>query len=198
MAHRNGLNPPLHMVFPAPPFFRNPMGRCFAQPERCSPWSNAERRRAGSVRVSYIADLSDCRRCHLRAQCQNRRARRARRVSAVYWPLPQEEPSPAPAPPACFPVLWRDWPRCSIRRQWMNTVRSQTVEITRGTASPPEPQELSAHQWTRSQRAHWRLSWQERLARNARPASSPPVTITLHGLPAAFAQIYGFVLCDVA
>ncbi len=27
--------------------------------------------------------------------------------------------------------------------------------------------------------------------------SSSPVTVTLHGLPAAFAQIYGFILCDV-
>jgi hypothetical protein len=38
------------------------------------------------------------------------------------------------------------------------------------------------------------LSWEQRLSRNARLASSPQVTITLHGLPAAFAQIYGFDL----
>ena len=47
---------------------------------------------------------------------------------------------------------------------------------------------------TRSGRAHWRLSWEQRLSRNARLASSPLVTITLHGLPTAFAQNYGFDL----
>src|SRR5262249_41829490 len=91
----------------------------------------AERRqeRAGSVRVSYLANGAGCRRRPRGASCQNRGARGARRLSAVYWPLPREEPPPAPPPPASAPVLWRDWPRCSIRRQWMNTVRSQTVEI---------------------------------------------------------------------
>jgi hypothetical protein len=167
----------------------------------------AERRpeRAGSVRVSYAARIEDCCLCPLRVHCQSSRTFKARRVSAVYWPLaspslaalvPQRGSSP---PPACSPVLWRDWPRCQIRRQWINAVRSQTVEVTRGTAPLPDPSvELTPHVFTRSQRAHWRLSWEQRLARNARPASSPPVTVTLHGLPAAFAHIYGFVLCDVA
>ena len=52
---------------------------------------------------------------------------------------------------------------------------------------PPERQ-------TRSQRAHWRLSWNERLARNARPSTAPPLVITLHGLPATFANVFGFAL----
>jgi hypothetical protein len=163
----------------------------------------AERRqeRAGSVRVSYAARIEDCCLCPLRVHCQSSRTFKARRVSAVYWPLPSP-PLAAPLsrrgsslPPACSPVLWRDWPRCHIRRQWMNVVRSQTVEGTRGTAPPPDPsKDLPPHLFTRSERAHWRLSWELRLSRNARPASSPPVTITLHGLPAAFAQIYGFEL----
>jgi len=152
--------------------------------------------RAGSVRVSYSACLDDCRACPLRAHCQNRRTHRARRVSAVYWPLSSPSLPVLHPPPAASPVLWRDWPRCSIRRQWMKIVRSQMVEITRGMGSPPNPsQHLPANQCTRPQRAHWRLSWEQRLARNARLASAPPMTITLHGLPAAFAQIYGFALC---
>ena len=126
---------------------------------------------------------------------------KARRVSAVYWPLPSS-PLAVPisrrdlsSPPACSPVLWRDWPRCHIRRQWMNVVRSQTVEVTRGSPPPPDPsKDLPPHLFTRSERVHWRLSWEQRLSRNARPASSPPVTVTLHGLPAAFAQSYGFEL----
>lgn len=181
--------------FPGSAFLPQPDGTLFCPAGKVLTLVERRQERAGSVRVSYIANLDDCRPCPLRGQCQNRRARRARRVSAVYWPLPQVQLQPVPAAAACFPVLWRDWPRCSIRRQWMNRVRSQTVAITRGTASPPDlSQDLSPPVWTRSQRAHWRLSWQERLACNARPASAPPVTITLSGLPAAFAQRYGFAL----
>ena len=171
-----------------------PAGRVLTLVERRS-------ERAGSVRVSYAACLDDCRLCQIRGQCQKQRTFKARRVSAVYWPLSSHplsvlEPQPwPPHPPACSPVLWRDWPRCQIRRQWMNVVRSQTVSVTRGTAPPSDPsQELTSHMFTRSERAHWRLSWAQRLSRNARPASSPPVTITLHGLPAAFALSYGFEL----
>src|SRR5258708_30840578 len=40
---------------------------------------------------------------------------------------------------------------------------------------------------TRAQRAHWRLSWTQRLARNACGASAPALTITVHKLPSAFA-----------
>jgi hypothetical protein len=153
--------------------------------------------RAKSVRVSYSADLNDCRSCHLRVYCQNRRTHRARRVSAVYWPL--SSPSlPVPHPPAaaCSPVLWRDWPRCSLRHQWIKRVRSQSVTITKGSAPVSDTSaDLASSLITRSQRAHWRLSWEQRLSRNARPTSSPLVTITLHGLPAAFAQCYGFDLC---
>ena len=170
-----------------------PAGRVLTLVER-------RQERANSVRVSYAARLDECRPCPLRVQCQKPRTFKARQVSAVYWPLVSPplaslNPPWPPHPPACSPVLWRDWPRRHIRRQWMKLVRSQTVEVTRGTRPPSDPsQELTPHIFTRSERAHWRLSWQQRLARNARPGSSPPVTITLHGLPAAFAQSYGFEL----
>jgi len=156
--------------------------------------------RAGSVRVSYSADLNECRCCQLRAHCQKRRTHRARRVSAVYWPLSSQElPVLHPPPAAASPVLWRDWPRCSLRRQWMKIVRSQTVTITKEPALPSDPSEdLPSSLLTRPQRAHWRFSWQQRLTRNARPASSSSVTITLHGLPAVFAQIYGFELSNAS
>ena len=50
---------------------------------------------------------------------------------------------------------------------------------------------------TRAKLAHWRFSWDQRLARNARPATAPSLTITLHGLPPTFAQAYGFALFQV-
>ena len=61
------------------------------------------------------------------------------------------------------------------------------------SARPPE-EDLSSRRGevqTRAERAHWRLSWQQRLARNARPVSAPLLTVTIYGLPAAFAQYIG-------
>jgi hypothetical protein len=51
---------------------------------------------------------------------------------------------------------------------------------------------------TREQRAHWRLSWAQRLARNTRPVTAPSLTITIHGLPASFAHFYAFDLLTAA
>ncbi len=162
--------------------------------------------RDGSLRVLYAARIGDCRTCLLRARCQeNLLTIKPRRVSAVYWPLsPPPDPVSVPVygppqPPACLPVLWRDWPRCQIRRHWIKIVHSQRVEVMVGTL-PEAPIHLAAPEpiFTRPQRAHWRLSWAQRLASNARPDTAPPVTVTLHGLPASFAKTYGFDLLNVA
>jgi len=108
-------------------------------------------------------------------------------------------PSPPPPEPAPFPVLWGDWPRCSIRRRWFQLLRSQTVLLSSETlqrekkqaSKPPERQ-------TRAQRAHWRLSWNERLARNVHPSTAPLLKVTIHGLLATFAKAFGLGLVDVA
>jgi hypothetical protein len=192
--------------FPGSAFLPQPDGTLLCPAGHVLSLVERRQERAGSVRVSYAARIDDCRICLLRAQCQESLLTlKARRVSAVYWPLsshplPVLVPQPwPPHPPACYPVLWRDWPRCQIRRQWMKVVQSQTVEVTRGTApTPDQSKDLTPHIFTRSQRAHWRLSWEQRLSRNARPASSPLLTLTLHGLPAAFARIYGFELRDAS
>jgi hypothetical protein len=41
---------------------------------------------------------------------------------------------------------------------------------------------------SRTERAHWRLSWAERLVRNACAPTAGPVTIHLFGVPDAFAR----------
>ena len=105
----------------------------------------------------------------------------------------------ASLPPAPAPVLWGDWPRCQLRRSVVRLLRTQTVELA-FRALPPE-EDLSSSRddvQTRAQRAHWRLSWQQRLARNARPASAPFLTMTIYGLPAAFAQYIGVSLVIAA
>jgi hypothetical protein len=103
------------------------------------------------------------------------------------------------APPGPLPVLWGDWERRSLRRQWIQVLRSQTVIIEEGVVNAREEMEHHAPQtYTRAQRAHWRLSWDERFARNARPTSAPPLTITIHGLPASFARFFGMAVVATA
>jgi hypothetical protein len=96
--------------------------------------------------------------------------------------------SPAPI----SPVLWQDWPASQIRRRWLKLLRRETVLLTIGPVPTEEVQTDDPEQkvLTRAQRAHWRLSWSERLARNARGASAPALSITLHGLPVSFARAF--------
>jgi len=96
-------------------------------------------------------------------------------------------------------VLWRDWPRCGIRRTWLKVVRSQTICLESSSPLSPSLATMPAEKiLTRAERAHWRLSWQQRLARNARPADAPRLVVTLHGLPATFASSFGFDLLATA
>jgi hypothetical protein len=82
----------------------------------------------------------------------------------------------------------------------MDRVRRETVRVTEHLATPPpssiaQPAETVL---TRAERAHWRLSWQQRLARNARSANARRFVVTLHGLPATFARAFGFDLLATA
>jgi len=133
----------------------------------------------GSLRMVYAAKLRDCRPCPLRAQCQwhGTATTKPRRVSLLLHPL-----AVTPAP-----LLWRDWNRRAQRRACFELVRGQRVEVqaepSRALSPPIEAAPLS-----REQRAHWRLSWAERLARNARTPTAGSVTIHLFGVPDTFAR----------
>jgi hypothetical protein len=186
--------------FPGSAFILQPDGtlRCPAD----HPLYPQERRpeRNGSLRVLYAARIGHCRDCPLRSQCQESGSSvKPRRVSAVFWPLSSPHaasPVPlenAPDLPPLAPVIWKDWPRCHIRRQWLKIIRRETVIFTFGATPAPSPVTPTAEEvLTRARRAHWRLSWEQRLARNARPADAPRLSVTLHGLPATFAQSFAF------
>ena len=58
----------------------------------------------------------------------------------------------------------------------------QTLQIQPETPAPL---------FSRALRVHYRLSWAERLARNARGRSAPGVAITLFGVPGGFAAFLG-------
>ena len=119
----------------------------------------------------------------------------------VEAPLTLVEPAPPQPPPqpAPFPVLWGDWQRCQIRRRWMRLLRTQTVTLTfRSIQQEAKKEPKHSDVQTRAQRAHWRLSWDERMARNARLSTASPLEVTIYGLPAAFAQSFGFDVVTAA
>ena len=146
-----------------------------------------QRREAdSSLRVLYSARIRDCRDCPVRSHCQwhGNATAKPRRISLLLHPL-QVGPGP---------LLWRDWSRREHRRACMQLVRHQHIEVR---LAPPLPAASSASADTilsRAQRAHTRLSWETRLARNARRNTSSQVTIRLFGVKSGFATWLGLTV----
>lgn len=88
------------------------------------------------------------------------------------------------------PVLWKDWSRRQHRHAVMQLCRSQRIEVQIELASQAAPASQPSP-LSRAQRAHYRLSWAERLARNARSSGASQVQIKLFGIPATFASSLG-------
>jgi hypothetical protein len=149
------------------------------------------REKGGTLRVIYGARISDCRGCRLREHCQGvgSQERGPRQVSAILHPRP---PVPRPGKVSdgktgTAALLWRDWSRCAGRQQWIRLLRSQHVDLQM-TEVAPISLPRDAGPLSRAQRAHWRLSWEQRRARNAQQASSGSVVqVVVFGVPAALA-----------
>jgi hypothetical protein len=165
----------------------------------------------GTLRVLYAAPKKICQACPLHVTClrEGSKSTNGRRVSLVYHPrdpsmlaeVTHVASSPPVVPvalsppvhPGPFPMVYRDWGRSCTRREWTGLLRTQTVTITVLAV----PQEAVHHPaqcrkvLTRSGRKHWRLSWQERLARNASCELTPPTRLHLFGIPAALATFVG-------
>src|SRR5947209_2568322 len=129
----------------------------------------------------YAASIGSCRPCPLREQCQWSGAATAkpRQVSVLLHPVAVDS----------LPVLWRDWRRRDHRWACIQLLRHQRVEVQVQPADaaltlPPAP-------LSRAERAHSRLNWEERLARNAHTLTSGQVTIQLFGVPEHFATALG-------
>ncbi len=142
-----------------------------------------ERRREadGSLRVVYAASIRSCRPCPLREQCQWQGSVTAkpRQVSILLHPLTA----------GSAPLRWRDWSRRLHRRACMQ-LRSQRLEMQMEQALSVSPDALLPP-LSRAQRAHYRLDFQERLARNARAPTTGQVTIKLFGVPETCAAFLG-------
>jgi hypothetical protein len=139
------------------------------------------RERDGSLRVVYSASIRDCRSCPKRSQCQwnGSATHKPRQVSMLLHPLVV----------GSAPLLWRDWNRRHQRRACMRLHRQhldiQLEQVLKRTtaSSPPTI--------SRAQRAHYRLSWDERLARNAQTDQAERITLTLFGIPTRLVTFLG-------
>jgi hypothetical protein len=139
------------------------------------------RERDGSLRIVSCASIGDCRPCPLRDQCQwnGSTTAKPRQVSVLFHPLAV----------GSAPLWWRDWPRRHQRHACLRLHR-QHLEIQmepalkRSAASSPPT-------ISRAARAHFRLSWQERLARNARTETTERITLTLFGIADRLAIFLG-------
>jgi hypothetical protein len=72
----------------------------------------------------------------------------------------------------------------------MQLVRHQRIEVSLPPPAAVSPREAEVI-LSRAQRAHYRLSWEERLARNAHAPTAGQVTIKLFGIPEIFATSLG-------
>ncbi len=146
-------------------------------------FAHEQRREAdGSLRIVYGASIRSCRPCPLRGQCQwnGHATAKPRQVSVLLHPLGVGEE----------PLLWRDWSRRAHRHACRQLVRYQRVEVSLTppvTASPRSADMILS----RAQRAHSRLSWAARLARNVHSEASGQVTIKLFGIPEDCAESIG-------
>jgi hypothetical protein len=144
-----------------------------------------ERRKEGdgSLRVVYAASIRSCRPCPLREQCQwnGKATGKPRQVSVLLRPLVI----------GSSPLLWRDWSRREHRRACMQLVRDQHLEVRQAENPPGQKRSAPSSILSRPQRAHFRLSWTERLTRNARAPAQEPVSIKLFGVPDQFASFLG-------
>ena len=155
--------------------------------------------RNGNLRMCYSAKIADCRRCALASQCIGvgaygdkprqvsairKRLEPTRRPKVKPWQEPEAPPESAPEVPC--ELVWCDVGGRRLRRTWFTGLRRQQVKVQEhvppSAQSPSPPAPTGPVLLSRAERAHARLSWQERLTRNARTASSLHFHIMLFGV----------------
>ena len=110
---------------------------------------------------------------------------------AMTPPTLASTPHPLPATTGAGPVLWHDLPATALRHYVSAHLLQQQVDLL--VLSPPSPPSQPPWQ-TRAQRAHRRLSYEQRRQRNALPSNGPLHRLRLHGLPACWATFLGVPL----
>jgi hypothetical protein len=162
----------------------------------------------GDLRILYAAKQTDCRACPLAPRCLGSGASGAtpRRVSAYRkrvghharpkqapWTVPTAAPAPdADEVGAQHELLWCDLSGRRLRRAFLRRLRCQQVTIDEPAVAdvvsePPTDRRLG----TRAERAHRRLCWETRRARNALDANKLHCRITLFGIAPPLAAYLG-------
>lgn len=158
----------------------------------------------GRIRIVYRAKKEACRACALVRECLGPEAsgEQPRRVSAVRRRITRpagtaaallhEEATPGEQPSAQHELLWLDLPAYRIRREYVTRLRRQTVTIAeaRGNGAPAGAPG-APRTWTRAERAHRRLSWAARLARNRRDAAGSDYGFMVFGVVPALTACLG-------
>ena len=161
-------------------------------------------------RVIYVAPATACATCHQAPRCRGSGAKRrsGRRVSVFIprkpstlvttqpfaTPVPHNPasiPLAASLPPPCgsLPLLWTDVPATTLRRVLWVEVQGQSVDPIPAVLMPSRPR------LSRAQRAHRRLSWVLRVARNAHSPHVQPWRLHLHGIPHGIASYLDDLPC---
>ena len=158
----------------------------------------------GRVRIVYRAKKEACRACALARECLGPHAsgEQPRRVSAVRRRVAQpggtqvallhEAAMPGEWPATQAELLWLDLPAYRVRREYMRRLRRQTVTLAgAGDDEAPAGTRDELRTWTRAERAHRRLSWDARLARNRRGAAGSGYRFMVFGITPALAACLG-------
>jgi hypothetical protein len=153
----------------------------------------------GTLRVVYSARVAHCRSCLLREQClgHGKETKDPRRVSATRRPIEGPVPPPEVVPARAYatqPILWGDWSRSQTRRSFTSLLRRHSVTITVTPVASSSQDAPDRGPITREERVHCRLSWAQRLARNACRVPTQKTLIHLFGIPTPFAQSVGLAV----
>ncbi len=158
----------------------------------------------GTLRIVYRAKSEDCGSCKLARDCLGRQTsgEHPRRVSAVRKRIAQpggiqaalvHAEATTPDPPCEeHDVVWCDLPGYRIRHDYVTRLQRQRVRLVELRADDcAVAQPAAPRLWTRAERAHRRLSWAARLARNWCAADPPRYACTVFGVAPALATYLG-------
>jgi hypothetical protein len=158
----------------------------------------------GTLRIVYRARQEDCRSCELARKCLGRQAsgEHPRRVSAIRKRrieqggtssgLLHEETLKVDVCSAQHVMIWCDLPGYRIRHMYVGRLRRQQVKIVALPADASAAALAAVPRiWTRAERAHRRLTWAARLARNRCPAGPSRYRFTVFGVVQALAAYLG-------
>jgi hypothetical protein len=158
----------------------------------------------GTLRIVYRARKEDCHSCAFASKCLGRQAAgvHPRRVSAVRKRVAEAGGTRAALVHEEAPMLdergephemvWRDLPGYRIRQEYVVRLRGQRVTIVELQAAGRRPVPPAAVRiWTRAERAHRRLSWATRLARNLCATAPSRYRLMVFGVAPALATYLG-------